>query len=58
MVVFAVGVMVMAVGLVCELVVRTRYQLAGQHPWEIARGVNIDTTGGGGEAGGPGADRG
>ncbi|HRX87560.1 MAG TPA: glycosyltransferase family 2 protein [Phycisphaerae bacterium] len=52
------AVMVMAVGLVCELVVRTRYQLAGQHPWEIARGVNMDTTGGADEAGEPGADRG
>lgn len=34
------AVLVMAIGLVCELVMRTRYHLAGQHPWEIARSVN------------------
>jgi glycosyltransferase involved in cell wall biosynthesis len=41
--VLAVGaLMVMVCGLVCELVVRSRYQLTGQHPWEIARGVNFE----------------
>jgi glycosyltransferase involved in cell wall biosynthesis len=42
-VVLGVGaVLVMVGGLVCELVMRTRYQLTGQHPWEIARAVNLD----------------
>jgi hypothetical protein len=41
--VLAVGaLLVMVCGLVCELVVRSRYQLTGQHPWEIARGVNFE----------------
>lgn len=40
------AVLVMAIGLVCELVMRTRYHLAGQHPWEIARSVNGDAAGG------------
>ena len=36
------AVLVMAGGLVCELVIRTRFLLAGQHPWDIARTVNGD----------------
>jgi len=37
------AVLVMVGGLVCELVIRTRYQLTGQHPWDIARTVNAET---------------
>lgn len=38
------GVLVLVGGLVCELVIRTRYVLTGQHPWSISR-----TVGGGAE---------
>ncbi|MCG3137513.1 MAG: Dodecaprenyl-phosphate galacturonate synthase [Phycisphaerae bacterium] len=31
-----------AVGLACELIIRNRYQIADQPPWEIARRVNFD----------------
>ncbi len=42
-VVLTVGAInVMIGGLVCELVVRTHYGLAGNHPWEIARMVNTE----------------
>lgn len=36
------AVLVLVGGLVCELVMRTRYLLTGRHPWDIARAVNAD----------------
>lgn len=36
------AIVVMASGLVCELVIRSRYLLTGQHPWPIARIVGGD----------------
>jgi dolichol-phosphate mannosyltransferase len=36
------AVLVLMTGLVCELVIRTRYVLTGQRPWALARTVNVD----------------
>jgi glycosyltransferase involved in cell wall biosynthesis len=38
------AVLILTGGLVCELVMRNRYVLTGEHPWDIARTVNLDPT--------------
>lgn len=36
------AVLVLTVGLVCELVIRSRYTLTGHHPWKIARTEGVE----------------